>query len=67
MTLDFNIFNLGYQLTNPHDEPLDINMIQELSSEHIEEEFFDKLDSLVVESFFSNMLDESSIYVSFTW
>lgn len=60
ITLDLNIFNIRFQLTNSHDEPLYVNLIETLSNEHLEKEFFVELDSLVNEILFSDMLDELS-------
>ena len=37
MTVDLNIFNLGKQPLNPSDQPFKINLIEEISSEHLEE------------------------------
>lgn len=59
--LDLNIFNLRHQPTNPLDEPLDVNAIQSIFSEHLEDELFDELDSLADESLFSDENDESSM------
>lgn len=59
MIRNLNTFNLWCQPTNPYDEPLDVNSIQELSNEHLEEEFFDELDNLLNESLFSDILNES--------
>lgn len=65
ITFDLNIFNQECQPTDQHDVLLDFNRIIGLSSFHLELEFYDKLDNLDDESLFSNMLDESSNYVSF--
>lgn len=43
MALDFNIFNLVCQPTDPHDELLHVNMIKGLFNEHLKEKFFDEL------------------------
>lgn len=53
MMLNLNIFNLECQPTDLLDEPLDINTIQDLSSEHSYDECCDELDSLVDKTLFS--------------
>ena len=38
MTINLNIFNLRKQPSDHSDQPFDVNMIQEISSEHFEDE-----------------------------
>lgn len=62
--LDLNIFNLWHQITDPFDELLDVNMIQGISSEYTEDEFFNKLDRFFYENIFVMTSRNSSTYAT---
>lgn len=64
MMLDLNIFNLWHQITDPFDELLDVNMIQGISSEYTEDEFFNKLDRFFYENIFVMTSRNSSTYAT---